>query len=196
MHLNETAEPLASVSDRHEDEPVTVVVTRQVIPGKESDYEAWLERLIQNSRALPGYLGTSIQRPGASGPRTYTSVFRFATVAHLRAFESSDLRRKALLEVSEMVTADAQWNELSGLEFWFTPPAGMSVPQPVRWRMALVMIGVVYLLVLSIGSLVAKVLVGAPIALRLLVTITIEVFLMTYVIMPRLTRGLARWLYR
>jgi antibiotic biosynthesis monooxygenase (ABM) superfamily enzyme len=31
--------------------------------------------------------------------------------------------------------------------------------------------------------------------LRLLLTITIEVLLMTYWLMPLLTRGLARWIY-
>jgi antibiotic biosynthesis monooxygenase (ABM) superfamily enzyme len=31
--------------------------------------------------------------------------------------------------------------------------------------------------------------------LRLLVTIAIEVFFMTYWLMPRLTRGLAPWIY-
>jgi antibiotic biosynthesis monooxygenase (ABM) superfamily enzyme len=61
--------------------------------------------------------------------------------------------------------------------------------------MALVMIVVVYGLVLSLGTLVAQVMSGAPMPLRLLVTITLEVFLMTYVLMPRLTRVLARWIY-
>ena len=57
------------------------------------------------------------------------------------------------------------------------------------------MIVVVYGLVLSIGQLVAAVLASAPGPVRLLVTIVIEVFLMTYVLMPRLTRALARWIY-
>jgi antibiotic biosynthesis monooxygenase (ABM) superfamily enzyme len=61
--------------------------------------------------------------------------------------------------------------------------------------MALLMILVVYGLVLSIGALVARVLGDAPAPLRLLVTIVIEVALMTWVIMPRLTRWLARWIY-
>jgi hypothetical protein len=47
----------------------------------------------------------------------------------------------------------------------------------------------------SIGQGVRLVLGGAPAQLRLLVTITIEVFLMTYLVMPRLTRWLARWIY-
>ncbi len=46
-------------------------------------------------------------------------------------------------------------------------------------------------LVFTIGSRVAMVLSTAPMPLRLLATITIEVFLMTYVLMPRLTKALA-----
>ncbi len=57
------------------------------------------------------------------------------------------------------------------------------------------MIVVVYGLVLSLGKLVGLVLAAAPAPLRLLVTIVIEVLLMTYVLMPRITRWLARWIY-
>lgn len=175
-------------------EPVTVVVTRRVKAGRERDYEEWLERLLDGAKVLPGYLGTTVHRPEA-GSREYTSVFRFQSVEHLRAFEASDLRHRALLEVVDSVEADAVWDQLTGLEFWFTPPAGLAVPQPSKFRMALVMIGVVYGLVLSLGSLVALALNEAPFAVRLLVTITIEVFLMTYVLMPRLTRLLAGFIY-
>jgi antibiotic biosynthesis monooxygenase (ABM) superfamily enzyme len=116
-------------------------------------------------------------------------------VESLRAFEESEMRRRYLAEVVDYVEADATWQRLTGLEFWFTPPKGTVVPQPTRWRMSLVMIAVVYGLVLSIGRLVRLVLGDAPPALRLLVTIAIEVFFMTYVLMPRLTRWLARWIY-
>lgn len=175
-------------------EPVTVVVTRRVKAGREKNYEAWLEKLLEQAKQLPGYLGTTVTRPSGAN-REYTSVFRFDSVEHLRGFEQSELRRNALLEVTEFVEADAVWNQLTGLEFWFTPPPGTVVPQPSRFRMALVMIAVVYGLVFSIGSLVAAVLSTAPMPLRLLVTITIEVFLMTYVLMPRLTKALASFIY-
>jgi len=174
---------------------VTVVATRKVKAGHESAYEAWLGRLIHEASALPGYLGTNIVRPAAGGSREYTSVFRFASIEHLRAFEESELRRRALAEVAPHVEADAVWRKLTGLELWFTPPPGTVVPQPSRLRMALLLIAVVYGLVLSIGQLVALVLSSAPFQLRLLVTITLEVFLMTYAVMPRLTRWLARWIY-
>lgn len=177
------------------DEPVTVVVTRRVKRGREAAYEAWLERLVREASTMPGYLGTSIQRPAPGAPPEYTSVFRFDSVANLRAFEASELRRRALAEVGEHVEADATWRELTGLELWFTAPPTVVVPQPSRFRMALVMIVIVYGLVLSIGRGVALVLETAPAPLRLFLTITIEIFLMTYVLMPRVTRHLARWIY-
>ncbi|MEY2734372.1 MAG: hypothetical protein RL340_1431, partial [Gemmatimonadota bacterium] len=39
------------------DEPVTVVVTRRVRAGHETEYEAWLRRLLDDAATLPGYLG-------------------------------------------------------------------------------------------------------------------------------------------
>jgi antibiotic biosynthesis monooxygenase (ABM) superfamily enzyme len=111
-------------------EAVTVVVTRRVKAGRGPDYEAWLQRLIAAAGELPGYLGTTIQRPAAG--HEYTSVFRFDTVDNLRAFERSELRRRALAEVAELVEADATWSELTGLEFWFTPPSPS--PRAFGWR--------------------------------------------------------------
>ncbi len=174
--------------------PVTVVVTRRVKTGREAEYEAWLQALLHDAATFPGYLGAHITRP-PSGQREHTSVFRFDSVAHLRAFEASELRARALAAVVDLVEADAVWRSHTGLEFWFTPPAGTVVAQPSRWRMALLMIIVVYGLVLSIGSLVGLVLGTWTSPARLLVTIIIEVALMTWVLMPRLTRWLARWIY-
>jgi antibiotic biosynthesis monooxygenase (ABM) superfamily enzyme len=175
--------------------PVTVVVSRRVRPGCEVAYEAWLARLSAGAATMPGYEGTHVIRPGPDDGTTYTSVFRFADIATLQAFERSELRRRALLEVASLVEADATWRRLTGLETWFTPPQGTVLPQPSRWRMAIVLIAVVYGLVLSLGRVVGYVLVDAPPAARLLVTIILEVVLMTYVLMPRLTSWLAPWIY-
>lgn len=174
---------------------VTVVVTRRVKSGYESQYENWLKRLLEEAKFMKGYIGATVQKP-APGTTEYTSVFRFDNVENLRKFEESEIRSKYLLEVVDYVEADAVWKKFSGLEFWFSPPKGSIVPQPSRFRMALVMIVVVYGLVILIGQLVAT-LVGdiIPYFVRLFITISIEIFLMTFVLMPHLTRLLARWIY-
>jgi antibiotic biosynthesis monooxygenase (ABM) superfamily enzyme len=180
-------------------EPVTVVITRRVKAGRTADYEAWLQQLQHDARDLPGYLGVTTQRPAPGAPLDYVSVLRFDSLASLQAFERSELRARALAQVNDFVEGDAAWRRLTGLEFWFTPPPGTVVPQPSRARMALVMIAVVFGLVLAIGTLVnaafALLPFTTPYPLRLLVTITIEVLLMTYWLMPLITRRLARWIY-
>lgn len=174
---------------------VTVVVTRRVKSGYESQYENWLKRLLEEAKFMKGYIGATVQKP-APGTMEYTSVFRFDNVENLRKFEESEIRIRYLREVVDYVEADAVWKKFSGLEFWFSPPKGSIVPQPSRFRMALVMIVVVYGLVILIGQLVVT-LVGdiIPYFVRLFITISIEIFLMTFVLMPHLTRLLARWIY-
>ncbi len=175
---------------------VTTVVRRRVRPDRRDDDEAWLHRLLADAEHLDGFLGADVHPPPRGSPELeYTSVFRFADVEHLRAFERSDLRRRALADVADLVEADAVWDTHTGLELWFDPPPGTVVAQPVRWRMALLLGVVVYVLVLVFGVIAGAVLRGWPFPLRLAVVIAVEIVLMTYVLLPWLTRRLRRWIY-
>jgi uncharacterized protein len=175
-------------------DPVTITVRRKVKPGREADYEGWLKCLTEGAaRDFPGYLGAEFHRPGEDG--TYRSVFRFDGLTHLEAFERSDFRARMLAEAADMFSADAAWERLTGLEFWFDPPPGTRVPQPDPHRMALVMVAVVFILVLILNLTLGPLMADWPLALRVLVTVCIQVGLMTYVIMPRLTPLIARFIY-
>jgi hypothetical protein len=176
-------------------DPVTIVMRRKVRPGRETDYEAWLERLTKGAaEQFTGCPGAEFHRPaGAEGD--YRSVFRFDSLAHLEAFERSDFRAAMLAEAAPMFAADAAWERMTGLEFWFDPPPGTKVPQPSPHRMALVLVAVVFTLVLILNLVLGPLMTGWPLALRVLATVTIQVGLMTYVIMPRLTPLIARFIY-
>jgi antibiotic biosynthesis monooxygenase (ABM) superfamily enzyme len=175
--------------------PVTVTVRRKVRPGCEPVYEAWLARLTEGVRdAFPGYLGAEFHRPAAPGVG-YCSVFRFDSLQHLEAFERSELRARMVDEAADLFAAPAAWERMTGLEFWFDPPPGTRVPQPSPHRMALVLVAVVFALVLGLNLALGPLMTGWPLALRLLLTVAIQVTLMTYVIMPRLTPLIARFIY-
>lgn len=177
-------------------EAVTTVVRRRVKPERRDEYESRLRRLQADAAAAaPGYLGAEVHPPPPGVVAEYVSVFRFASVDELDAFERSDLRRSFVADVADLVEADAVWDRHTGLEFWFAPPPGTAVAQPVRWRMALVVGAVVYALVLVLGSVAAAALDSWPVPLRLLVVIAVEITLMTYVLLPWLTRRLARWIF-
>lgn len=190
------SEPISGTRASRETNPVTTVVTRHVRPDRRDDYEGWLHRLLGEAASVPGYLGADVHPPEpGSAQATYTSVFRFASLDHLRAFEASELRRRAMAEVVDYVEADAVWDTHTGLEVWFAPPPGTVVPQPVRWRMALVLGTVVYVLVLVFAALASATIGGLPGPLRLAIVIAVEITLMTYLILPWITRRLAGWIY-
>ena len=192
--MNVSGPTAPSLAPQDTGAPVTAVIRRRVRPGHEGAYEDAVRRLQADARDLPGYLGAHVHRP-AVGASEYTSVVRFAALADLDAFEASSLHAAFAREVAPHVEADAVWDRTTGLEVWFAPPPGTVVAQPSRLRMALLLIVVVFTLVLSIGGAVGLVLGAWPYPARLLVTIAIEVMLMTYVVMPPLTRALARWIY-
>ena len=177
-------------------EPVTTVVRRSVRPDRTTEYEDWLDRLLHDVTDLPGYLGAEVHPPATDADKaTYTSVFRFVSLADLNAFELSALRQRYMAEVVDYVEADAVWDRYTGLEVWFEPPPGTVVPQPVRWRMAVVLGVVVYALVLVFGSLAAATIGDVPFALRLAIVIAVEITLMTYVILPWITARFRNWIY-
>ena len=175
-------------------EPVTIVVRRRVKAGSEQFYENWLNRLTSEAQALQGYLGAQFQKPSNTGA-PYTSVFRFASLEALEAFERSEMRARYLDEIAAHVAADAVWDRTTGLEVWFEAPKGTVVAQPSPHRMALVLIVVVFVLVLLLNLALGPVIGNWPLALRLLVTVILQVTFMTYFIMPRVTRLLARWIF-
>lgn len=174
--------------------PVTVVVRRRVRVGQRAAYEAWLKDLLDEVAGFPGYLGTDVQRPNGRD-RTYVSIFRFDTADNLDRFERSELRRRHLAKVAPLIEGDAIWDRITGLEVWFDPPLGTVAPQPVRWKMALLLIGLVFCLVETLGFLVGLLPLDLPAPLRLLIIVTAQVCLLTYVIMPPVTRRLAFWLF-
>jgi antibiotic biosynthesis monooxygenase (ABM) superfamily enzyme len=176
-------------------EPVTILVRRKVKSGCEKDYEAWLARLTQGAaETFEGYLGAEFHRPSAPGGE-YRSIFRFDSLEHLDAFERSGFRTRMLAEAAQMFAADAAWERMTGLEFWFDPPPGTKVPQPSPHRMAIVLIAVVFTLVLILSLTIGPLISCWPLPFRVLVLVSIQVVLMTYVIMPRLTPRIVRFIY-
>src|SRR5215217_8827857 len=86
--------------------------------------------------------------------------------------------------------------QLTGLETWFKLP-GANVPTmkpPPRWKMWLVSLMAVYPLVLAFQALVVPRVAGLPLPLQALMFPLVLLTLLTFVVMPAVTRLLRRWL--
>ncbi len=176
----------------------TVVITHRVRPDKHVEYEHWLQEIAPLCRASVGYLDWHIVRPIPGVTQTYTVIIRFDTAEHLKDWMQSGERNRLIEKVQSLFVGADDFYISSGLDFWFTP-AGAKAKLPVRWKQYLLTWSAIYPLALVVPFAVAPVLrfVGVPASLpitTLLVT-AVVVFLMVYVVMPRYTRLMQRWLF-
>jgi uncharacterized protein len=177
------------------DGPVTTTVTRRVKPGHEAAYEGFLAGISGAARAFPGYLGVEVFRPAPGRGGEYRIVYRFDSVAHLRAWLDSAEHAAWLARAEPHVAGPIQTQVLTGLEGWFTLPTQPGAPPPPPYKMALVTWAAIFPLITLVVVASAPLLSHLPLVVRLAVTTGITVPLMTWVVMPRVTRLLGRWLY-
>jgi antibiotic biosynthesis monooxygenase (ABM) superfamily enzyme len=171
-------------------EPVTVTVARRVAPGREADFEAFSSALTRAATRHQGFLGAGMLRPGHVGEPWHV-VFRFDSVEHLRAWESSPERAELLAAGEELVqSTDVQ--RVTGLETWFALPS-RTAPAPPRWKMFAVSVVGIYSLQLALNLALQPF--ALPVVLRVAVVAVAVTALMTWLVMPRAARLLQDWLY-
>jgi antibiotic biosynthesis monooxygenase (ABM) superfamily enzyme len=170
-------------------EPVTVTVARVVRPDQRKAFERWADDVLGVAASFPGNLGASLLHPGP-GSSEYHLVYRFVDDASLAAWERSTERRSALAHVEDMVD-DERYARVTGLDSFFTRP-GTSGP---RWRLTVLTIAAVFAITSLFQLVVTPHLGGWPVELRLLLSAGVVVLLLGHVVMPALTRVLARWLH-
>jgi antibiotic biosynthesis monooxygenase (ABM) superfamily enzyme len=178
------------------DSPVTVAIIRKVKPGHEEQFEQELHEFVSKSADLPGQLGVHILRPApGSGSREYGILRRFSSAQARDQFYKNNIYSDWTRHVADMEEGQPRFEHLSGLETWFTLPGQNVIVPPPRWKMATVTLLGVYPVSLLIGLLLSQYLKQLPMPLNLLVVSFIIVVLLTWVIMPNLTKLLKPWLY-
>jgi antibiotic biosynthesis monooxygenase (ABM) superfamily enzyme len=182
-------------SAQADDPPVTAVATRRVKPGREREFEEWVSGILTAANKFPGYLGSEILRPSEHDDNEYKIIFRFDHASNLHAWENSEERQRWLRQSRPLLLQEEKVDVLTGLETWFTLPSKSGEPAPPRYKMAIVTWLAVFPVVAVIFSVFGQWLSLLPTLLRTLVFTLVMVTLMTYVIMPRMTRLFSFWLY-
>jgi len=176
-------------------ETVAFIVTHKVRTGEEERYEAWLADIFIASSGFSGYLGREIFRP-SDGSRKYTSVVRFDSQDSLNAWAESETRKSFVSKVHDLLEQGDQVEIRSGIDFWFTPEG---VKPPKLWKQFVLTVSAVYPLSLIIPLLLGRLgklvpVLGNEFVTAFLMAVILTAML-TFVIMPRYTRLMKRWLY-
>jgi antibiotic biosynthesis monooxygenase (ABM) superfamily enzyme len=181
--------------DEHSDAggPVTISIARKVVPGREADYEQWVRGITAAAQAFPGHMGVNVIKPTPPS-RDYVTIFRFDTYAHMAGWKASPVRAGWLERLQGIVEGEGREQKGTGLEFWFSLPQ-LPVSHPSPHKMALVLFVVIYVILLLLNVLLSPLIGDWPYWLRTLLGVFLQVMLMTYLVMPRVTRLLKSWLY-
>ncbi len=181
--------------------PVTVAITRRADPSRTAEMEAWVRAGATLAEDVPGFLGTGWVRPGV-GSTEWHMLYRFADAESLRRWEESPQRQWWLSSAQGMVE-HTRVERRTGIEGWFDPPRERQVdepaapaapPAPPRWKQAVtIWLGFFPVSLLSAVTF-GRWLADAHVVPRTLVMTLCLTPLMTYLVLPQVTRALQWWL--
>ncbi|MBD0423355.1 antibiotic biosynthesis monooxygenase [Streptomyces sp. TRM S81-3] len=183
-----------STSEAPHGEPVTTVLTWEVRPGRERQFEEWTHGITRCARRFPGNEGVSWLRPG-QGHR-YHVLLRWSDPHRLAAWLESPERASWHARIAGVATEiGSERQSTTGMETWFSLP-GITVQAPPRWKMVLTTFLGAYPFTFLIQWLVLPRTADWPLPLRAAVLPLVLLPILTYLVMPRLSRLLRLWLYR
>lgn len=177
--------------------PVTTVIRQR--PNRESlaRYETWLKKIVPIAQGFAGHQSVDVIRPHA-GDDAYTIVLHFDTISNLRKWLGSDVRKALIAEIQPYLNAQEEVDIRPGIEFWFTPlvPAAR---QAKPYKQFLITLPSIFPLTMLVPWALTPLFSAVPFlglfGISHLVVAAIIVALMVYIVMPRYTRAVAKWLF-
>jgi len=174
---------------------IVLVLTRRAHPGHEADFERAIHAVNQYAQDFPGHHGVTIVQPQQDSSSPYTILARLNDQQAADAWMADPHRARLIAQADRYADDGLHVHTLSGLEGWVRQPGKPVMVPPPQWKVALATLaGVVPVLeiVLFLGGQYLKPLpvVAQPIVLSILLTP-----IMSYAVMPVVTRLLRGFLY-
>jgi len=172
--------------------PIHIAITRRVRPGREAEFQQALREFFQSSFGHEGVLGASmLTPPPGSDSREYGILRTFASAKERDAFYSSPMFKAWDERARTFTEGEPVYRQLHGLEAWFRSPAG----PPPRWKMAIATFLGVFPAALVLSLTLGPVIKPWNFILGSVVFNACMVALLTWLIMPAVTRALHSWLH-
>jgi antibiotic biosynthesis monooxygenase (ABM) superfamily enzyme len=171
--------------------PVHVAITRRVRPGCEAEFQAALREFFQTSFAHGGVWGANmLTPPPGSDSREFGILRTFANEKERDAFYESPLFKAWDARARTLTEGEPEYRQLHGLEAWFRSPR----TPPPRWKMAVATFLGVFPVAMILNLTLAPAIRTWPFVLKNALFNACVVALLTWLVMPLLTRALHSWL--
>lgn len=170
---------------------IHVAITRKILPGKEKEFKDSLRHFLGESFTHGGVHGAAMisSFPGAGSNeigilRTFKDEEERDLFYNSAMFKEWETYASALTEVPV-------YRQLTGLEAWFRSPT-----PPPRWKMAVATLCGVFPTSLFLYYTVGFFISSFQPLVRLLITAALMVSLLTWVVMPVVTKIMKKWLQK
>jgi antibiotic biosynthesis monooxygenase (ABM) superfamily enzyme len=172
-----------------------VSVVHRVAPERAAEFEEEVRGVTRAVRAFPGFLGEEVFRAADAGVVEYRVVMRFASQAQLDAWQESGILRWWAERARERALASPDVERVNGLEAWFTLPGRTGAAPPPKWKTAVLSAVAIYPIISVMPAALAPLVGALPGWLARLAVVVLMTPLMTWGVMPLLTRLFQPWLY-
>jgi antibiotic biosynthesis monooxygenase (ABM) superfamily enzyme len=174
--------------------PGSVVIVQQVRPGCEDAYHRWSQKINQACSQFPGFVDLEVFEPLSGQEQRFVIVVRFGTAAESDAWHNSEVCAALREEARPLIVQAVHHAPSSVYGSWFSRTHA-SRPPTQAWKDALVVLLVLYPTVMLLNQYGTGPLLrdwSPPVAMYLGNLVCVA--LLTWVLMPRVTRWLSFWL--
>ena len=184
-----------------EHQPITVSIERRVNPERIAEATAWVQSGIRMATTFPGFLGSGWVRAGAAS-EIWHMLYRFTDEVTLDVWESSPERVSWLDEGGDFMQ-QSRVEKRTGIEGWFDAPAEPSPSNPTllatppRWKQA-TSIWLGFFPLNLVFTLLVTLIPGwndLGTFLHVLISTLTLAPIMTFWVLPVVTRLIRGWLY-
>ena len=174
-----------------DDDVVTLVSSVRLRPDQEPAYRELHVEAVAACRRFDGFVRSELLAPVPGLQDDMVTVLAFDTREHLQAWMDSDERRSILAEMVPLHEGPRTVNVVGGFAGWFRPAGARATK---RWKQAVTVLSALFPISVVLTIARGRLAPDLPLAVGVLLNNVIGIVLLTWIVMPYLTRVLARWL--
>lgn len=175
---------------------VGLVISEIVRADRIAEYEQWSAGISRAAEEAKGFRARQVIEPRDAANPEYLIVLKFDSVQNLDNWHASAVCREWLEKSSGLIERRSHHQPGEGVEMWFARP-GRELASPPFWKQVALGMLAVYPSIILLGWITQPILrpLNLHPNLNLLVSVFLLSCLLTWPLMPWLTRLLNPWLY-
>jgi antibiotic biosynthesis monooxygenase (ABM) superfamily enzyme len=170
---------------------VRIVSSYCLTPGTDSEHIMARAILDRSLATFPGFVSSETLPPVEGVQRDTVLMLTFDTDEHVRSWIDSPERAIFLEALDPIIEGDLTTNVVGSFGGWFSSTHSDSVK---RWKQVVIVLAALVPLSLVVAGLEDWLWPGLARVPAILVADVITIFVLTYLLMPPLTRSASRWL--